>query len=421
MKRAFLKLSAAACAVLIAGPALASSPIELIVDYPFPELFRDVHTEIASEFMARNPNIKITFRAPTPGYEEATQQTLRQAVTKQLPDIAFHGLNRQRIFSDRDLAVDLQPFIRKEANWARMGYDQALLSLGQVGGRQTGLGFALSTPIVFVNNDLLKRAGVSLQGMTGSWDSVIAAARKVREASPGSNGIHVEWDITGNWMWQTLVFSNGGRMLSSDEKTVEFDSPAGQQAIRTLGRLVDEAGMKNLSPSNAVQDFASGNLAMLVTSTARLGQLNRMSAGKFEIKTAPMPIAANGRLPAGGKVAMMFTRDPQRQAAAWEYIKFATGPVGATIMVRRTGYFPGNNIPANDAAMLKTFYEQNPNHLTAIRQLPIMTAWYAFPGENGLKITEVMKDHLQTVVLREVAPTDVLKTMTRDVRALLPR
>jgi len=133
MKRAFLKLSAAACAVLIAGPALASSPIELIVDYPFPELFRDVHTEIASEFMARNPNIKITFRAPTPGYEEATQQTLRQAVTKQLPDIAFHGLNRQRIFSDRDLAVDLQPFIRKEANWARMGYDQALLSLGQVG------------------------------------------------------------------------------------------------------------------------------------------------------------------------------------------------------------------------------------------------------------------------------------------------
>ena len=50
-----------------------------------------------------------------------------------------------------------------------------------------------------------------------------------------------------------------------------------------------------------------------------------------------------------------------------------------------------------------------------------MTAWYAFPGENGLKITEVMKDHLQTVVLREVAPTDALKTMTRDVRALLPR
>ena len=37
---------------------------------------------------------------------------------------------------------------------------------------------------------------------------------------------------------------------------------------------------------------------------------------------------------------MLFTKDPAKQKAAWEYIKFATGPVGATMMVQATGYFP---------------------------------------------------------------------------------
>ena len=45
-------------------------------------------------------------------------------------------------------------------------------------------------------------------------------------------------------------------------------------------------------------------------------------------------------LPAGGNAAVMFTKDPAAQAAAWQYIAFATGPVAQTIMVKATGYMP---------------------------------------------------------------------------------
>jgi multiple sugar transport system substrate-binding protein len=76
----------------------------------------------------------------------------------------------------------------------------------------------------------------------------------------------------------------------------------------------------------------------------------------------------------------MFARDPAKQRAAWEYVKFATGPVGATLMVKATGYFPANALPAKDPALLGDFYKQSPNHQTAIGQLPMLTAWYAFPG-----------------------------------------
>lgn len=131
MKRNFLKCLAGA-ALLAGGLAHAQQPIEIVVDYPIPYLFKDVHEKIARDFMAKYPQYKVVLRAPTPGYEEATQQALRQAVTNQLPDVSYQGLNRQRVFVDRGIAVDLTPFIRAEKQWAQMGYDKALLSLGEV-------------------------------------------------------------------------------------------------------------------------------------------------------------------------------------------------------------------------------------------------------------------------------------------------
>lgn len=421
MKRVFLKSVAAAAALLAAGLSLAQPVTEIVVDYPIPSLFKEVHEKIAQDFMARFPQYKVSFRAPTPGYEEAAQQTLRQAVTNQLPDVAFQGLNRQRIFADRGLAVDLTPFIKAEKDWAQMGYDQALLSLGQVNGKQVGIGFALSTPIVYFNADLVRKAGGNPDQFPATWEGMFELARKAKAGGSGVQGFHFDWDITGNWMWQALVFANGGTMLSADEKKVAFDGPAGQQAIQTLGRMVGEGTMRNLAGASARQDFVAGNLAIWSHSTSNLGSVTRDIGKRFELRTARFPVQAGGRLPAGGNVAMVFTKDPARQKAAWEYIKYATGPLGATTMVKATGYFPANALPANDPKLLKTFYEQNPNYLTAIKQLPVLTGWYAFPGEQGLKITDLVKDRLQTVVAREAAPEAALAEMAKGVQALLPR
>ena len=179
--------------------------------------------------------------------------------------------------------------------------------------------------------------------------------------------------------------------------------------------------MRDIAQETSLQDFVSGTLGIWAHSTSRLGGVTKQVGDRFELRTGPFPVGDNPRLPAGGNAAMIFAKDPAKQAAAWEYIKFATGPVGATIMVKGTGYFPANTKPAKDPALLGTFYQESPNHMTAIRQLPMLTAWYAFPGDNGLKITDVIKDHLQSVVNRSTKPEAALAAMAKDVQALLPR
>jgi multiple sugar transport system substrate-binding protein len=296
-----------------------------------------------------------------------------------------------------------------------------LLSLGQVNGKQVGIGFALSTPIIYYNADLIRKAGATADQFPATWDGIFELARKAKASGSGVQGFHFDWDITGNWMWQALVFSNGGSMLSEDEKKVAFDGAPGKSAIQALSKMVKEGTMRDVAQATSRQDFVSGNLAIWSHSTSNLGGVMKEVGNRFEVRTARFPIQPGGRLPAGGNVAMMFAKDPAKQKAAWEYIKFATGPLGATIMVKATGYFPANLIPANDPGMLKPFYEQNPNYLTAVKQLPVLTGWYAFPGENGLKITDVIKDRLQTVVSKEAQPDAVLADMGKSVQALLPR
>ena len=407
----------------LALPALAqTSPVEISFQYSIPELFRGLMEEMAAAFMRANPNVRVSIRAPEPDYEALLQRNLRDAVTRQLPDVAFHGLNRQRTLVEREIPVDLKPFMAADARIAEQGYSESLLSLGQVGAAQTGIGFALSTPILYYNVELLRRAGGNPENLPTTWEQVAALARAIHGTAENLNGMFFDWTITGNWAWQALVFSHGGTMLSADERQVAMANEHGQRAMAALRLMVDEGRMPDLRSTAAISDFFAGRLGISMQSTAQLGRYNREIGGRFPLVCGRFPIPGpNARLPAGGNVAMMFARDAAKQAAAWEFIKFATGPVGATMMVNATGYMPASTIPAQREEMLGRFYRENPNHMVTFRQQDVITGWYAFPGQNALRITDNINDHLQSVVAKRAEPAAALTRMAADVQALLPR
>jgi multiple sugar transport system substrate-binding protein len=407
----------------LALPALAqTSPVEISFQYSIPELFRGLMEEMAAAFMRANPNVRVSIRAPEPDYEALLQRNLRDAVTRQLPDVAFHGLNRQRTLVEREIPVDLKPFMAADARIAEQGYSESLLSLGQVGAAQTGIGFALSTPILYYNVELLRRAGGNPENLPTTWEQVAALARAIHGTAENLNGMFFDWTITGNWAWQALVFSHGGTMLSADERQVAMANEHGQRAMAALRLMIDEGRMPDLRSTAAISDFFAGRLGISMQSTAQLGRYNREIGGRFPLVCGRFPIPGpNARLPAGGNVAMMFARDAAKQAAAWEFIKFATGPVGATMMVNATGYMPASTIPAQREEMLGRFYRENPNHMVTFRQQDVITGWYAFPGQNALRITDTINDHLQSVVGKRAEPAAVLTRMAADVQALLPR
>lgn len=172
-----------------------------------------------------------------------------------------------------------------------------------------------------------------------------------------------------------------------------------------------------------VQSFQAGQMGMFFWTTGGLRSIISGVGDKFELRTTKMPVidAAKGRLPTGGNAAVMFTRDPARQQAVYKFIKFAAGPFGQSVVVPGTGYVPTNELAPKDDRYLKGFYDKNPLFRAGLSQMDLMIPWYAFPGSNGVKVTQAMVDNIGRVVEQKATPEEALKDMAAEVTRLLPR
>lgn len=414
-----LTMRSAALSLLMVTTAAAAA-VQIRVSHTDPGLLGPVHAEIERRFEGLHPEINLVFDAAVREYEEQTRNILRDALVGRAPDVAFAGLHRVGLLAERGHAVALDPFIAAEPDWKALGYPPASLELAAAGGKVYGLPFAISIPIVFYNPELVARAGGDPESFPATWPELIDLAARIEALGEPITGGFFEYDNSGNWTFQALLTSQGARMMSGDGRTIRFDGPEGIRALEIFRAFGERAGQIAMSRDAARTVFASGTLGMIISSSASLGSLTKAIAGRFELRTAPMPlIAEGGRLPGGGNAAVMMTTDPEKQKAAWTYIKYATGPEGQTIMVPRTGYMSGNEIPMRKPKLLGDFYAASPNHMTAASQLGRVTAWYSFPGENALKITDVIKGHLQQVITLQATPEEAMAAMVADTKDLL--
>ena len=413
-------LLAAPLALPFLRPAPARAATELVVHYPMPAFFKDVMEGVAAEFTRANPDVTVRFPAPSPTYEDGLQQVIRQAAAGGLPDVSFQGLNRLRFLAERNLPVDLAPFLAK-SDPAAQGWTPGILRLAQVGGKQAGLAFSASNPICYYNAALVRRAGGDPENFPRDWDGVLALAAKIAALGDGVSGMHYRW-AGDDWMFSALLYGNGGAMLTADEKNIAFSGPAGLAALRLLDRMVKEGRMPPLTVEAALQAFYAGKLGIFMGTTAYIGSMVKSVGREVELRSTRMPvISAEGRLPTGGNAAVVLARDAARQEAAFRFVSFAAGPVGQTMMVRGTGYVPSNTLTLDDDRYLGAFYRENPLFRPAMEQIPIMQPWYAFPGSNGVRITQAIVDNLARIVEQRATPEQVLADMGAEVQRLLPR
>ena len=150
-------------AVTTACPAMAwepESPVELELLHAMPG--QDAYfRQVAEAFTAKNPKIRIRFRASPANYPEAHQSILRAAITNKLPDI-YHSAwiyfeEAVRQLKKRNAICDVTDLFKAEGDaWAQENYYQSMIDIGTVDGRLYALPFAASTPVFFYNADLVK-------------------------------------------------------------------------------------------------------------------------------------------------------------------------------------------------------------------------------------------------------------------------
>ncbi len=408
-------------------PALAQTPITLTVMHCWPAHAR-FHQPIADAFTAANPSIKISFRTAPPTYDDGHQQVLREAVTNQMPDVFYSGYHLMpqlaRALTRRRQLVDLSPMIAAEGeDWLMENYAPRMFSLGAVDGRQVGMPFNASSPIIYMNADLVRRAGGNPDAFPATWNETIALAGKIKAGGGDINGM--AYDVHAwpdDWLWQTLNFQQGATLTDpTDETKVIFGGAAGLEALKLASRFVTEGGMAIQGFDQSRQSFVAGKTGIYINSPANLTGITESIGRSFELRTAKFPIQdpVKGWLPTGGNAGMILTPDALRQKAAWEFLKFVSGAEGQKMAVLATGYLP-TNIKALGEAYLAPFYREKPNYRTPVDQYDRSGIWYGYHGTNGVKIWRLQRDLITLVMRGDTAPDKALAEMVAETQKLIP-
>jgi multiple sugar transport system substrate-binding protein len=373
------------------------------------------HEPLAKIFNEMQDEVEVIYAAPAQDYADTHLRLFRGSATNTLPDCAFQAFNQlpslARSLAARNQIVDMKTLMDREPDgWVEANYTDQMLDLGRVDGMQYGMPFNASVIQWYVNADLLAQVGVEFENFPADWAGVLQLAAQIDALGDDIEGMSFGVDQWGDdWPFQVLILQQGGQMLNEAGDTVAFDADDRHiEAMKLARRMVEEGGYNpETDLATQLTSFTEGRMGIYATSPASAKQIDERVGENFDLQSVKFTVwdDADGRLPTGGNAAIITTKDPVKAAAAWEYIKFLSGPEGQDITARNTGYLPTNAGSLADE-YLGAYYAAEPYFATPSTQYSRAGAWYGYAGTQSEKIWRDQRAVIRSVMLGEVAPEE---------------
>ena len=216
--------------------------------------------------------------------------------------------------------------------------------------------------IMFYNKDIFDKYKIKYPDWSWDWNKWIEAAQKLtidenKDGTPEIWGTYVPtWGEGGLY---PIIWSAGGTVLSKDKKSCTiYSNPKSLEGLKFMYELrykykvcPSESFMQGLS-----DPFMTGNFATTLGISSFIVSYKKLP---FRWGIAPIPSGPAGRFMSANQLSLAIYSKSKYPEAAWEFIKFATGPKGQEIM--------GKEHQAIPALKLKTrVYFDDPNIKSAL-------------------------------------------------------
>lgn len=367
--------------------------------------------ELANRFNKSQDKIVLDYQFQG-SYEETAQKLSAALAAKQAPDVSLLSDVWWQKFWLAKILVPANPFMA-EANVKPSDFVDSFINEGTRSGNVYWIPFARSTPLFYYNKDIFSKAG--LDHAPETWDDLVSWGEKLVKRDGDKLSVAAFAHANGAsyiaWVFQPVVWQYGGR-YSDDQFNVTIDQPPAVEAGQFFGDLVWKYKLAS-TPKDVVVDFSNGLAASMLASTASLATVEKTS--KFPVGTAFLPRKKEfGCCTGGSGMALLGTSSPEKQAAGFQWINFATSNDSTTYWSQTTGYMPVRKQAIASDTMAE-FYKKRPNFQTAVKQLEKTRPqdWARVGIPNG---DQIIGKGLERLVIGKEEAATVLKDVATTLR-----
>jgi len=392
-KAAAATTKAAAATTAKAASSGSGQKVTLQFWHAFSGSKNDLVEQMCKDFTAAHPNIEVV---PTYQGDYWTEASKAQSAIAggDAPDLLIMGADHVSIFASADnMLADLKPYFQK-SNMSTDDLVQAFSWDYFVDNKLVALPFGRSTPVLYVNTDMLKEVGKEIPTTWDELHDVCKALIKKEGNEQTRYGMAMGYDT---WYWFMIVAQAGGQFINTERTGLGcVDDGTMATGFKFWQDLHNDGSMffgpVTDSDTACSQLFFDGKCGMYLSSVGGLKNVEKNAEGKFNMKLAYVPKGKVQVVPTGGcSIGMM--NSSKHKEEAWEFLHWIlTDPKGGATFCLGTGYLPYTKSMAESDAF-KKYYASDPNAKTAYDQLQ-------FASDKGHRVPQVgnIMTDLQTAI-----------------------
>lgn len=375
--------------------------------------------KLVEEFNKQSDTVEVVAKYNPDMYKGLLQNFQAEAATGSTPALVQVGWSFLDYFSNNFGYIEPQEIIDQhfpeDKTFLEDNFLPNILNLSKNSeGSQVGIPYSLSTPVLYINKDILKECGLDEEGPK-TWEQVQEFASVIKDKT-GKYGVYIQ-EPADNWATQALLESNGARMITDGKAT--FASEKGIEAYEAYADMVKNEDALHISWDEGVQSFINGEVGMLYTTIARRASIQE--GAKFDVAAVNSPAweGEQVRLPAGGCFLAITAQDEEQQKAAWEFQKYLYSVESMAEWTIGTGYVPPRKDVAESENGLKDFLEENQMMEAATSQMEGVVSWASFPGDAGLEAEQILLDTRDQILGGKISAKDGLTEAQNKINKLL--
>lgn len=260
----------------------------------------------------------------------------------------------------------------------------------------------------FCHADVMAEAGIEKCPTT--WDELREAGPKVAETGQ----YLTEYQGTGtlNHSFYQYLWQAGGEVLNEDQTAAGFNSPEGLEALEFIEEMVDN-GWVPQQPLSVQEQFEQSDVAqgnVLYESGGNLPQLREYIDPEKIVTTEPMSHEEQVSIGSVGAWSIFNTTDAPEAAQAW--VSYLSDPEFIEAFAQESGYLD----PREDVTGV---FDDDPQIAEGEQYLDTVRVGVSHP--QAREMLDIIRPHIQSVLLEGSEPQAALDAAEADVNAMLER